>query len=396
MVLQVIVWLLVLGIVFYQIVQGLFSALIMMMLTILCAAVAFEYYESMAVALLYERQGSCAEAASLLTLFVIPLLGLRILFDKLLPSNVVMGLWVDRIGGGAVGFVTALILVGVFCTVIVMLPFNESILGYTSHDRELEEDGELIPMSFTLGLIDGLSELGLGGGTAYSERHPDLERVAFCARNTAGRNGRQDTPVDALKVIGVFEPGDKDIPSVRPDPTRAESRPAPKKLMLPLNPLVKGTAQKTVIVRVSVSEDVRSEKDQWWRLPGTQFRLVSDNSRSYWPVAYLTGLSVENIGRRAPEPKEVDWKCHLPPKDEEGHALLADLLVERLWFKEGGPKELVIDWVYSIPADENVDRIVFRRVAIESIAQGKITKGWLKDKPAAGQGLFRVVTPIKQ
>ena len=397
MVLQLMAVILVLAIAFYQVVQGLFSAMIMMILTILCAAVAFEYYEPVAVAFLYERQGAYAEGASLLALFVIPLLLLRIAFDKLIGGNVVMGLWVDRIGGWAVGIVTALVLVGVLCTVVVMLPFGESILGYTSHNSQLEEDQTLVPMTFTLGLVDALSKLGLGGGTAYLDRHPDLLLDAFCARNTAGKNGRRDTPTNALKVIGVFEPKvgglNDDIPKSRPDPTAAESRPAPKKLVMPSYPLLEDPEQKTVIVRVSVSDKARSEdeKDNWWRLPGTHFRLVSKTSRSYYPVGYLTALSVEAIrARKAPEPEEADWRCHLPPKDESGQTLLADLIVERKWYREGGPDNLVIDWVYSIGKDEKVDRIVFRRVAIETVAEDKLTPGWPKTKPAPAEGVFRL------
>jgi len=400
MVLQLIALFLVLAIVFYQVVQGLFSALIMMMLTILCAAVAFEYYEPMAVALLYKSQGSCAEAASLLTLFVLPLLGLRIVFDMFIPWNVVMGQWVDRVGGGVIGLVTALILVGVFCTVIVLLPFGESIIGYTSHDQALEEDQGLFPMSFTLGLVDGLSKLGLGAGTGYSEEHPDFARVAFCARNTAGRSGRLDTPTDALKVIAVFEPRigpplPDDIPISPPDPTRAETQPAPAKLVLPRNPLVEGTAQKFLIVRVSVSEEARNNEDNWWRLPGTHFRLVSQTQKSYWPVAYLTALAAKQAAGRqgtGPELTAIDWKCHVPPKDEDDRALLADLCVERRWFKEGGPADVVVDWVYSIPADEKIDRIIFRRVAIERVPDSKLTTGWpANPDPEKARAVFRIV-----
>ena len=393
MVLQLMAVILVLAIAFYQVVQGLFNAMIMMILTILCAAVAFEYYEPMAVAFLYERQGDHAEAGALLALFIVPLLLLRIVFDKLIAKNVVMGLWVDRIGGGAVGIVTALVLVGVLCTVVVMLPFGESIMGYTSHDRALKEDQTLFPMTFTLGLVDGLSRLGLSGGTPYFDRHPDLLLDAFCARNTAGKNGRRDTPTDALKVIAVYEPEGPDPdapPPIRAHATSAaESRPAVQELALPYDP-----KKRTIVVRLSVSEDVRHEKDNWWRLPATHFRLVSDASRSYYPIAYLTALTVDTIGsRNAPEPKEANWKCHLPLKDDMKRTLLADLIVEHRWY--AGQKELVIDWVYAVDRGEKVDRIVFRRVAIKTVAKDKIIPSWPLTKPSPAEGVFRTPPPPK-
>lgn len=394
MILQVIVLALVLGIVLYQVVQGLFNSLIMMMLTILCTAVAFEYYEAMAQALLYETQGSCAEAASLATLFIVPLLVLRIIFDRLIVANVVMSMWVDRIAGGLVGLVTALILVGVFCTVLVKLPFGESIIGHTSHDRALAKDQGLFPMDFTLGLVNGLSKLGLSGEAPYGDRHPDLPLTAFCERNTAGKDGRLDSPTNALTVMGVYEPEYKQVPLGPGKRTGATTQPAPKKLLMPRYPkwLTDSTRQKTVIVRLSVSDQVRSEKekDNWWRLPATHFRLVSDKGRSYYPVAYLTTLVVESITPNTPpKTKEGLWQCHPPDKDDDGRPLLADLLVQHLWFSSTGPERLVIDWVYSIPEDEKATRVVFRHVAAESIDPAAAKQAW-PPKPDPKQAVFRM------
>ena len=67
MVLIIIAALLVAGIAFFQIIQGLFSALIMTILTILCAALAFTFYEPLA-ALLHSRQAAYADAGALLAL----------------------------------------------------------------------------------------------------------------------------------------------------------------------------------------------------------------------------------------------------------------------------------------------------------------------------------------
>ena len=398
MVLQIIAFILVLAIVYYQVVQGLFSALIMMMLTILCAAVAFEYYEPVAQALLYERQGPHAEAASLLVLFVLPLLGLRLIFDRLIAGNVVMGLWVDRIGGGAVGLVTALILVGVFCIVLVMLPFGESIIGYTSHDRALQEDQGLLPMSFTLGLVDTLSDLGLSGGTKLSDKHPDLLLDAFCARNTGGKSGRLDAPTDAMKVIGIFEPGDKAVHFGLPGQRVATDNDPTRRLSDMRYPLMPRTEpQKIVIVRTSVSQDARSEseKDNWWRLPGTHFRLVSQTSRSYYPIGYLTALTIDRINpKAAPKPKEADWVCHIPLDNDDKRPLLADLVVERSWHRQGGPEDLIVDWVYAIGKDEKIDRIVFRRVAIEDVAGRKGSGPWPL-KPKCEEGVLRLA-PVQR
>ena len=60
MILIVITALFVLGIALFQAVQGLFSALIMSILTILCAVLAFNFYEPLAEAVsLRRRMRSC-------------------------------------------------------------------------------------------------------------------------------------------------------------------------------------------------------------------------------------------------------------------------------------------------------------------------------------------------
>ena len=65
MLLIVVVAALVLGIAFYQVVRGLFSALIMAILSLLCAMLAFNFYEPFAQSLLYSRQPTTADAISL-------------------------------------------------------------------------------------------------------------------------------------------------------------------------------------------------------------------------------------------------------------------------------------------------------------------------------------------
>ena len=92
MVLIILVSLLVLGIAFYQIIQGLFSAMIMTILTVLAAAIAFNFYEPLGD-LLVGRLGAYAHPAALLALFVIPLFVLRELFDRVIRGNVVMGMF---------------------------------------------------------------------------------------------------------------------------------------------------------------------------------------------------------------------------------------------------------------------------------------------------------------
>ena len=99
MLLILIAFALVLGIAFFQVVQGIFSALVMALLSILCAAIAFNYYEPLAEALsLYDRMPAYADMASLIVLFVLPLLTLRIIFDRFLHQNDLMPTQKEKAG----------------------------------------------------------------------------------------------------------------------------------------------------------------------------------------------------------------------------------------------------------------------------------------------------------
>ena len=203
MVLIVVALLLILGIAFFQVIQGLFSSLIMAILTILCAAAAFTYYEPLAQ-LLYTRQPAHADAVSLIALLVIPLLVLRFVFDRFLGGNVVFGMWTNRIGGGLLGLLTGMVLVGVLAVAVQLLPFGASVMTYKPFDGSLHRQSRLYPFcpdEFTLGLMKRLSAGSLKSRRQLGKTHDNLLLDAFAVRNTAGKFGRADATPDELKSV---------------------------------------------------------------------------------------------------------------------------------------------------------------------------------------------------
>lgn len=356
---------LVLGIAYFQVVQGLYGALIMTILTVLSAAMAFNFYEPLASAVLYERQPAYADAIALVVLFVIPLLVLRLITDKLLPSNVVLGVWADRIGGGVLGLLTATIMVGVLLIAVQMLPLGETILGYTSHDTSLQRDQRMAPFypdEFTIGLVNILSRASLGGGDKpFRSAHDDLLLELFCARNTAGKMGRVDALPNSVTKVEVFAPGGQSLPCE-----------------LPANPLLDASElQKPLIVRVTIDCDAR-DADNWLRLPATHFRLIAadkdDESAvtSYYPVGFLTAwktVRARNPNRKgAVEPgRRIDkWHCQGAEKTGD-RVQLANLTVERRRWP--GAKTITIDWVYQIRPDDIPGKLVFRRTARKAVGR---------------------------
>ena len=357
MVLIVVAALLILAIAFYQVAQGLFSALVMAILTVLSAAAAFAFYEPLAE-LLYSRQPTCADAISLIATFVLPLLVLRIVLDRFVGGNVVLGVWPDRVFGGALGLITGTIMVGVLTIAVQMLPFGTSVMTYKPFDDSLQRQQSLAPFycdQATVGLMKVLSAGSLSGSRRFAAVHDDLLLETFCARNTAGKFGRVDALPDALGKIEVFNAPDSQLAPWRND--------------VPANPLMaKNQPYKDVIVRCRIDKSARDESgagdgEQRWRLPATHFRLVTENGQSHYPVAYLTF-------------EAGVWQAHYVVK--EGKTQVAQLVVVRPAKKE--MDSLIVDWVYRIPNDEKPQYVVFRRTA----------------KQAAGKAYSKVMPPSQQ
>ena len=365
MILNVIVALMIVGIAFYQAIHGLFSAMIMAILTVLGAVIAFNYYDALGE-VLAGRLGEYAHGVSLLALFALPLLGLRLVFDRIIRGNVLLGVWADRIAGGALGLVASLVIVGMLTIIVQLLPLEASIFGYQPYDAALtKKDGGPIRLAgkFTLGLAGRLSAGCLQpifGETRFETRHDDLLLEAYCARSRP-RGGRAGAQPDALEVDRAFvlspdQPGMGEI---------LDSAPGYRE------PLLGADETKVVVVRVKVNQSARSERkdDNWFRLPATHFRLVAKSGRSFYPVGYLTYAGV--------------WRLNTA-KTEEQVAKVGEILVTRPWQKKGGPAKLTVDWVYRLPQAESPVYLAFRRTALAPVmaaAEGV--------PPRQGQGALR-------
>jgi len=348
MILVVLMLALVAAITFFQIVQGVFSALIMMMLTIISALVAFEYYMPMAEALLYAPQPAHAQGASMIALFVGTLFALRLAADQLIRGNVVMNVWTNRIGAGAAGLVTGIVLVGVLGVAIQLLPVGESFLGFVSHDDALEPNQTLLASDITLNAMGALSGGSMSGDVSWNRDNPNFTREAFCARSTAGKNGRTDAQGGDMRVLGVLRLDDPD------------------------------SRKRTYLIRVAVSDKARNPDDDWWRLPATQFRLVTTDGKSVYPNRYKAYGGI---------PEGADPEDFLRPVDAEekmgddgkSRPLVGKLIVRRLW--SNGPEELVIDWRFVLGRQyeqKDIDYITFRRTVRVDIDKSRIiTEGGL-------------------
>ncbi|RPI63523.1 MAG: CvpA family protein [Planctomycetaceae bacterium] len=381
MILIFVVALLVIGIAFYQAVQGLFSALVMCILSITCAMLAFSFYEPLG-SMLYNSQPAYADGAALVALFFIPLLGLRIVADRFIPGNSLVGLWPDRIGGGLLGLITAEVCVGVLMVAVQMLPWGQTMLGYTAFSEDLTERKQRLapfyPDEFTVGLVEYLSAKSFKADPErpYATAHDNLLRELFCARNTGTNSngvalgGSTAVMPGTLKIGGAF---------VKPKDGELSLPAAPPKY-----PLGKDSDD-TIIVRVIIDEkaSARDEEDNVLRLAGTQFRLVTASGKSYYPVAYLTDGKTTKADASGKSSTEAGWYLWSAVKDNKTQ--VANLALSRVQQKD--QKSVTVDWVYRLPLGEIEEMkkksayVAFRRNAVAEISPKQIKEGM---PPTAG------------
>ncbi|MDO8630165.1 MAG: CvpA family protein [Phycisphaerales bacterium] len=279
---------LIFAIAYFQASQGWYSAMIMTVLTICCAAAAFGTYEWVATHFVAPYwKPNFAHPIALAALFGVPLIILRLVFDRVLRRTCLLPLMVDRAGGGVCGIVTAMIMVGVLATATEMIPFqNGSILGFSRFPvgetpAASEGAGEpsadqgdlwLMPDRFAAGLATNLSKWVFSGGAALYDDHPDLI-------SEIGWNNAVPAEVSRYAPPGsVFVAGTELIPTV----FRLVPGPDPKNTPPTYEPIDPRKPDKDVpegyelrMVRVKLDNKARDEhKSHLFTL--RQFRIVGN------------------------------------------------------------------------------------------------------------------------
>jgi uncharacterized membrane protein required for colicin V production len=263
--------LLVLGVTFYQAVQGVFSALIMALGTIVCVSIAFNYYEPLG-AMISAAHPELAHPAALMGLLFVPLLAFRIVVDRFLPGNLIPGVVLDRAGGAIFGLVTALLLIGTLQIAMQMLPFERAILGYDPYTDTLKRNSRFpYADSFTLGMVETLSAgsmsaIGADETDAYGYHHENLILELWGLRNRTNRTSIAPG-TEPPAVSGVYDVTDRYDDDLAGYPGYA------------------GDASRILAVRVDVP-DGAAERGVF-HLSGTHFRLVDSEGESFFPMGYL-------------------------------------------------------------------------------------------------------------
>jgi len=228
-------------VVFFHYVQGFFSAFLSAVIAVIAASLAISYHEPIVYKVFQGKLADSAFAMSLVALFAVVYLVLRVIFDKLVPGNVRLPAALDRIGGGIMGLIAGVFGVGIVAIAVQTLPYDASIGGYSRY--ELKEDRNVsvggagggraedmqvveelkgdkfedqdkrslwVPVDeIVLGFVQKLSDGGsLAGGQTLAAVHPNYVEEMYASR-LGIQQGRSKTAVDIgprtdVELKGVY------------------------------------------------------------------------------------------------------------------------------------------------------------------------------------------------
>lgn len=226
MLFKLFVLVLVLLITFFQSITGLFSALIMFLLTLACASLAFGLYETVFESLIGQHLPAYGHAVALIGVFVISLAVTRVLADTLIKRNMEFPGLIDRIGGGVFGFCSALMMTGMLAISIQMLPFGRDILGYQClakvdvagdpvEDTRQGSDPNsfrfqrsgglwLSPDGFAVKLVSLMSRGSFSGAYDFDAVHPEFLNELQMVRYGPQKESLPVAAPDAIRVQAVW------------------------------------------------------------------------------------------------------------------------------------------------------------------------------------------------
>jgi hypothetical protein len=340
MVTSILVIVLVLGIAFYHFTEGFFTALISAISAVLAAVLAVSYTEPVVTNVFHGALADCIHAFTLMLLFVVGYVIIRMTFDKLIPGNVRTPATLDKIAAAVMGLVAGTFAVGIFVIALQMLPFNApiSFFGYTrfpvtssrhvyvhysgnKNDDDSIVNDQMIPDSLdpeketnhliypaddlVMNTVYHLSDGGsLAGSRSLASVHPDWLGELFGERLGEQTGNRRSALVTAtnnpITVAGVFR-GDG-LPTFdgygntkRSTPPDMEIRPPGYKQPHGDTLTSKGS-QVYVVVRIKVRSSATDDTDKLFRFSPAMIRLTLRQpnaagdfgpGKDYNPVAFV-------------------------------------------------------------------------------------------------------------
>ena len=205
MIMNIAVIVLVLSIAYAWMVRGAFSAMLHMLCAFIAGAVAFAFWEPLALMLVkmspergfFSFIEGIAWGVALIVPFAIAFLLLRAASDKLIPNNIKNATVVDYAGGAVFGAITGVISIGILVIGIGNMRVSTNFLGYQpiwySADRTnaagslVRTDSLWVPADKLVAQIYGnLSKGTMSTSEPLAYWYPELELTGFASRVSPG------------------------------------------------------------------------------------------------------------------------------------------------------------------------------------------------------------------
>ncbi|MCH9023279.1 MAG: CvpA family protein, partial [Planctomycetes bacterium] len=165
---------------------------------------ALNYYEPLAVFLGEFGMASFGpQTISLMGLFILSLLVMRELTDRLIRGNMNFPLIIDRIGAAAFGLISSMIVVGMIALGFQHLRISATILGFNRCENfaDVKDDKQLFPGadSFVVSLVSQISRYSFAGENKFFQSHPDFLRELYMNRLVLDPGSRIEAHRDTIK-----------------------------------------------------------------------------------------------------------------------------------------------------------------------------------------------------
>jgi len=327
---NIIVILLVLGIAYAWMIRGAFNSMIHLICVIIAGAIAFAFWEKLSVMFIgmspergfFSFLESIAWGISLVVPFVVALLILRTITDKLIPSNINNAKAVDYAGGAVFGLITGVISAGILLIGISSMRLSTNFFGYQpawySADRAtgagsiVKNDKLWIPVDLlTSKLYATLSTGSFATNEPLGKWYPELELVGFTTRvspgDGAGRNAisPNDFNIKSTYIVGNSK-GSSSINELLKDIRDEKSQ-----KYSDINSEVVSTGYIAgYVVEFEPGAKERGKKGGQLIVSNAQYRLLVEdsdgNTQSVFPIAVISESSESNqFGRWRFDAKEV-------------------------------------------------------------------------------------------
>ncbi len=297
MILNLVVVVLVLSVTAVWVLRGAFSSMLHMLCVIAAGAMAFALWEPLSMMLVgfspergfFSFLEGIAWGVGLVLPFVITLLVLRLISDKLVTGNIKNWGLIDIVFGFIFGINTAVITAGILVIAIGSMRLPSNFLGYQplwySEDRA-EGQGSLVRSDRLWIPVDRLVSAAYGGlstGTLSTSQplakwYPDLETAGFGNRISAGDGGARNAYTDdAFRITSAYTIGSVEGSISVDDLIKDKRDPIPQGYLDLENEPVESGYLMGYVLNFAPNARERGKKGGQVMISNGQIRIVAEN-----------------------------------------------------------------------------------------------------------------------